>query len=282
MARAKIRINQKQLKAAIQDADAMGLDSQIAALGKAAELYTERTGQKVSPSLIRSRADEVGIKIYTKGSRGRATAKVDRKKLENAVEEAEKDGAIPEGKTRLYEIATEIYNGMEGIPQQITQSVASQRIRDWGIPFITKSSKMSEDHKRKLHSGGRKRTPRAEKFARDPAISAALVALKRFMPNNDAMQNRVQNIANGSLKIAVEAKCLDCSGMSSKNVRLCPCIECPLWAFRPFQRPETNGFILNGDFPGDFDDLPAPEQNELISAGNQKFLSKAKPEPEAA
>ena len=36
---------------------------------------------------------------------------------------------------------------------------------------------------------------------------------------------------------AVRAKCLDCSGRSSKEVSLCTVKTCPLWPFRLGRRP---------------------------------------------
>jgi len=38
---------------------------------------------------------------------------------------------------------------------------------------------------------------------------------------------------------AIRAKCLDCSGGSSKEVRLCPAEGCPLWPYRFGKRPLT-------------------------------------------
>ncbi len=37
---------------------------------------------------------------------------------------------------------------------------------------------------------------------------------------------------------AIRAKCMECSGGSPKEVRLCPCTQCPLYPFR-FGRRET-------------------------------------------
>jgi hypothetical protein len=37
---------------------------------------------------------------------------------------------------------------------------------------------------------------------------------------------------------AVRAKCLDCSGGSRQEVRLCPITRCPLWPYRFGKRPE--------------------------------------------
>ena len=37
---------------------------------------------------------------------------------------------------------------------------------------------------------------------------------------------------------AIRAKCLECSNNSSNEVRLCPCAECPLYAYRFGHKPK--------------------------------------------
>ena len=36
---------------------------------------------------------------------------------------------------------------------------------------------------------------------------------------------------------AIRAKCLDCCGGNSNEVKLCPCIDCPLYEFRFGRNP---------------------------------------------
>jgi len=36
---------------------------------------------------------------------------------------------------------------------------------------------------------------------------------------------------------AIRHKCLDCTGNQPKEVRLCPCFDCPLWGYRMGVRP---------------------------------------------
>ena len=37
---------------------------------------------------------------------------------------------------------------------------------------------------------------------------------------------------------AIRAKCLDCSGYSTHEVKLCPVIDCALYAFRLGKKPQ--------------------------------------------
>lgn len=44
---------------------------------------------------------------------------------------------------------------------------------------------------------------------------------------------------NKSNARAVKAKCLECSGFKTKEVKLCQVDTCPLWKIRPFQSDEV-------------------------------------------
>jgi hypothetical protein len=37
---------------------------------------------------------------------------------------------------------------------------------------------------------------------------------------------------------AIKAQCLECVGFDREEITDCSCWACPLWAFRPFQKPE--------------------------------------------
>lgn len=37
---------------------------------------------------------------------------------------------------------------------------------------------------------------------------------------------------------AIRKKCIECSGGSYKEVRLCPCDDCPLWPYRFGRKPQ--------------------------------------------
>lgn len=44
---------------------------------------------------------------------------------------------------------------------------------------------------------------------------------------------------------AIRAKCLDCSCGSFQEVRECPVIKCPLYAYRHGHRPKTTNIIAD-------------------------------------
>jgi len=48
---------------------------------------------------------------------------------------------------------------------------------------------------------------------------------------------------------AIRKKCLDCSGYSKKEVRLCPIVECPLYPYRMGTDPGRKGAGRRGGNP---------------------------------
>lgn len=47
---------------------------------------------------------------------------------------------------------------------------------------------------------------------------------------------------------AIRAKCLDCCCGQYKEVKLCPCSDCPLYPFRLGRNPNRAGIVNNGSF----------------------------------
>jgi hypothetical protein len=43
---------------------------------------------------------------------------------------------------------------------------------------------------------------------------------------------------------AIKKKCLDCAGGSTKEVTLCPVVDCPLWPFRFGSSDKTKAYRL--------------------------------------
>jgi hypothetical protein len=45
-------------------------------------------------------------------------------------------------------------------------------------------------------------------------------------------------IARKSMRAAVDVKCADCTNWQNVEIRECPVICCPLWAYRPLQNEQ--------------------------------------------
>lgn len=175
---------------------------------------------------------------------GRTKKPVDVAVLRAAIQEAEKNGPLP-NLDALWKKAAEIYNSKFGVPDHhITFSVVLLRVKELGIETQTKPGRrkgqgLSPEHKAAMQAGRSGRRSRAEKFADDPAKAAAFKDLRaeakfiadgteRFLPI-------VEKIEAGSLTAAVRLNCLQCVGGSTGDVRGCEVTRCPLWAFRPYQ-----------------------------------------------
>ena len=65
---------------------------------------------------------------------------------------------------------------------------------------------------------------------------------------------------------AIRAKCVDCSE-TQRDVRLCPCADCPLWPYRFGKRPKT------------VQKANEKRAAKKTRAGVEKSAPEAKPEP---
>lgn len=57
------------------------------------------------------------------------------------------------------------------------------------------------------------------------------------MPEKSKIKNALLN-KGFSATAAIRAKCLECCCGQFKEVKLCPCTECPLWRWRSGHRPK--------------------------------------------
>lgn len=166
---------------------------------------------------------------------------VGRAALVAAIQFCETNGPFA-NRSLLYSCVATQYNHAEQPRKHITPSIVLLRIRDWGLTVKTPMGKrgrakgaiLSPEHKAAMLAGRGQRTPKSERFASDPKISAALSALAQRTP--ERFKGLVDDIRNGSRNAAVKLHCLECSGYQTSEVADCVCVACPLWAFRPYQK----------------------------------------------
>jgi hypothetical protein len=139
--------------------------------------------------------------------------------------EAAQPGGIFPSRSALWDAVAQ-HEYAKGIG--LTSQVAMLRLKAWGVEPATPKGKRGEALKQANHrpKGG----PRKRKSIALPIVERLKVIM------GPACHSKVDRAAAGSVKAAVALKCLDCSGLSKKEVHLCPIKECPLWAFRPYQR----------------------------------------------
>lgn len=171
---------------------------------------------------------------------GRRTKEVDKDLLQQALNQAENGRALKNLDT-LWKKAVKIYN-KSGPPEEITFSVVSLRAKQWNLEHITKAgkrgraagTKLSAEQKEAMQAG---RTSRADKFQNDPdkaescrQILAEGEKMDRIR-HTDRFSNLAQKVVGGSMRAAVQMKCLECSSYQSSEVRRCHIQGCPLWPF---------------------------------------------------
>jgi hypothetical protein len=171
----------------------------------------------------------------------RVSQPVDRERLEKAILSVEAGGPLSNQSTLFQTVAT-VYN--KDLPEpfrSLEPGTVRNRVLDWNLTIQTKPGKrgrqgpMTDEHKAALLGGRGKREARAEKFAADPAITAAFVAQKKRTPVR--LHTLIDRAEKGSMKAAVSLKCRECMGwdQETSGIRDCTSRACPLFAFRPFK-----------------------------------------------
>ena len=80
---------------------------------------------------------------------------------------------------------------------------------------------------------------RMQKAREAAALARQSKPLERLTPIQRAARNP------SSLRMAITAKCFDCSGRGNdpcwrQRIRECPCPSCPLYPVRPYQQREAS------------------------------------------
>lgn len=113
------------------------------------------------------------------------------------------------------------------------------RVEELGIPVKTPKGRKGRQKGEKVATGVK--IPRSVKFEKNQEIVKSFGLLEqtikqeqkgRFLPI-------FQRVKAGSMKAAVKLKCLDCSNFQPIEIKNCPCTDCPLYAFRPYQKVLT-------------------------------------------
>ena len=186
------------------------------------------------------------------------TTPVDRPKLVQCIQEAEKDGVLA-NQSELFKKVAELYNATEE-GKGITHSIVGLRVKEWDLEVQTPKGRrglgpMSDEQKAAMQAARGNRKSKAEKFAESDTVQKILSELKEMTP--ERFHPLVESIRKGSRSAAVKLHCLECSGFQTKEVKLCACNTCPMYLFRPYQ----------GSLEGDEDTEQTEEQAEEVTSG---------------
>ena len=152
---------------------------------------------------------------------------VDKIRLSAILNECDSQGL--ENRSRLYQKVADTYNGE--YEKKISPALVYLRVRDWKLQLNTPVGKRG---RQPGQGGGGGKVSRSVKFANNPQIKASLCQIKGVTP--ERFQPVANRVVNGSMKAAVNLKCLDCCDYQTIEIKLCKCQECSLWPFRPYQK----------------------------------------------
>jgi hypothetical protein len=157
---------------------------------------------------------------------------VDPEKLQTIIQTVEvMNGGAFSNRNELFEAVAATEWAKNHQPKPLTKGVIYLRFNEFNLNCATPKGKRG---RQKGCSPSVNRTPRREKlktFAKSFNKMRDSID-KRFHPRIDKAQD-------GSMKAALELKCITCSGMSTSEVGQCHIDDCPLYPFRPFQPTES-------------------------------------------
>ena len=189
--------------------------------------YKILTNDVLTPSVVALRVKEWNIPIKTVNGRNKA-ASIDKLKLQAIINEVEKSGPLTNRSALFMEVA-KLYAERFGL--QASHSTLAMFAQKCGLAMFTPKGKRGAGAGERLHRGPRR--SRAEKFAGNPETILSIRRIvattpERFLPV-------AHRVAKGSMRAAVQLKCLDCCCHQTTEIRNCTAIECALWPFRPYQ-----------------------------------------------
>lgn len=162
---------------------------------------------------------------------GRTLISVDKQKLTDIICNVEFTQQFNTRGDLIKEISRK-YCIQEGVTN-VTPSVVYLRIKEWNIQLKTQVA-------RRGRKGGNPgigsipRVSRSVKFQSDEKVRISLTILGNITP--DRFKPVADRVKKGSMKAAIQLKCLDCCDYQTAEIRNCTCNDCSLWAFRPYSR----------------------------------------------
>ena len=193
--------------------------------------YKVLTNDTITTTLVARYVKESNTQLRTVNGRGKAAA-IDKVKLQAIITQCEQNGPLANRKNLFTEVAKKYAEQCGLVASHSTLAVFAQKC---GMTMVTPKGKRGMSAGTNLHRGPRH--SRAEKFAGNPDTVLSIKGIvattpERFLPVAD-------RVAKGSMKAAVQLKCLDCCCFVTSEIRNCTAIECSLWPYRPYQGSQS-------------------------------------------
>lgn len=168
---------------------------------------------------------------------GRASLLIDKDLLSKSVRDCESSKEYSNRSLLFKDVAT-TYGTHIG--KSVSSTWILLKIQELGIELRTpKGRKGLQQGQPRINT---ERTTRAVKLATDPKAVTSLKLLKievlkekqgKYLP-------LYYKVEKGSLKAAIQLKCLECCNFQANEVRNCPCKSCVLHCFRPFRNSQSD------------------------------------------
>lgn len=227
MGRSTGKVDKQILTTVIEELESSTTFGSLGDLWKAVALqYNTRMSTSVSPITIYAKVREYDITTKTINGRKKSIS-VDIQQLQGIIQEVENNG-VPSNRNALFTLVTKILTDRTNIV--INPSTVAALAKKRGLKINTPMGKCGRFTADRASRGIK--VCRKDKFLENTRAQEVFKFLKRTFP--ERFQPIVRKIIDGSMKAAVQAKCLECADFQTSEVRLCP-VECPLWAFRPYQ-----------------------------------------------
>lgn len=175
--------------------------------------------------------------------RGRKPVEIDQTLLINTINEVEANGPLT-NRSALYD-AVSSFLIQRGV-HSATPSVVMLRIRKGNInvktPIGQRGAGLAKFRENKTNDG--------DSSERRPRMSnGAANALRWYYRHSygKRFSNLVNKAIRGSRKAAIALKCVDCMNGQLNEIKYCPCTDCPLHPFRPYQCTEAELQSANPD-----------------------------------
>lgn len=159
---------------------------------------------------------------------------VNRAEFQNVVNDLESKQTFS-SPTHLWNTVEETEWARNHKPRRLTVSICRQRARELGIVMKTVAGKrgpgkMTPERKAAMLAARKNRKSSAEKMK---AFGQAFTALRRETPRH--FLPLVDKAEKGSLRAALNLKCLECANYERKEIKECTLTGCSLFPHRPYQ-----------------------------------------------
>jgi hypothetical protein len=166
---------------------------------------------------------------------GRKAIHVDKSQLEATIAECEAKSEY-RNQSHLFKDVANILTTRLGLAKVPSAAFVYTQVQKFSLPLKTPKGRKGIQPGERLGGQGERKS-RQERLSEHPKGKQALGELKTdiLREKNGKFLPIFKRFEKGSLKAALQLKCLDCANYQPNEIRHCPCTGCPLFLVRPYQ-----------------------------------------------